>query len=47
MSVPDGNVAGDRLIAIGRTFFGLALLGLGAEHFVFRYVRDRPGTGLV
>ena len=36
MSVPNWNVAGDRLIAIGRTFFGLALLGLGAEHFVFR-----------
>jgi uncharacterized membrane protein len=25
-----------RLILVGRTFFGLALLGLGAEHFVFR-----------
>jgi uncharacterized membrane protein len=25
-----------RLIPVGRTFFGLALLGLGAEHFVFR-----------
>ncbi len=35
MSVPNWNVAGDRLVAIGRTFFGLALLGLGAEHFIF------------
>jgi uncharacterized membrane protein len=25
-----------RLIVVGRLFFGLALLGLGAEHFVFR-----------
>jgi uncharacterized membrane protein len=24
------------LITVGRTFFGVALLGLGAEHFVFR-----------
>ena len=26
----------ERLIPVGRLFFGLALLGLGAEHFVFR-----------
>jgi uncharacterized membrane protein len=25
-----------RLIVVGRVFYGLALLGLGAEHFVFR-----------
>lgn len=26
----------DRLIPVGRTFFALALLGLGIEHFIFR-----------
>lgn len=36
MNVPDEKVLGARLITIGRLFFGLALLGLGAEHFVFR-----------
>jgi uncharacterized membrane protein len=29
------TTVGARLIPVGRTFFGLALLGLGAEHFVF------------
>lgn len=36
MSVADGELVGARLITIGRTFFGVALLGLGAEHFIFR-----------
>ena len=36
MSRPDEKVVGARLIAVGRSFFGVALLGLGAEHFVFR-----------
>ena len=36
MSMPDEKVVGARLIAVGRSFFGVALLGLGAEHFVFR-----------
>ena len=32
-----------RLISVGRLFFGLALLGLGAEHFIFReMVTARP-----
>jgi len=30
------SVIGAALIPVGRTFFGVALLGLGAEHFVFR-----------
>ena len=36
MSMLDEKVVGARLISVGRSFFGLALLGLGAEHFVFR-----------
>ena len=36
MSIPDGNVVGARLVSVGRSFFGLAVLGLGAEHFIFR-----------
>ncbi len=32
-----------RLISVGRWFFALALLGLGAEHFIFReFVTGRP-----
>jgi len=30
------RVIGVPLISVGRWFFGLALLGLGAEHFIFR-----------
>ena len=30
------SAIGTHLIPIGRTFFGLAVLGLGAEHFIFR-----------
>jgi uncharacterized membrane protein len=30
------RVSGVPLISVGRWFFGLALLGLGAEHFIFR-----------
>jgi uncharacterized membrane protein len=30
------SVIGAPMIAVGRTFFGLAVLGLGAEHFIFR-----------
>jgi uncharacterized membrane protein len=35
--MPDGTawVNGARLIAVGRSFFALALLGLGAEHFIY------------
>jgi uncharacterized membrane protein len=36
VNVPDGAAFGARLIPVGRWFYGLALLGLGAEHFVFR-----------
>ena len=36
MSMLDEKVVGARLISVGRSFFGLALLGLGAEHFIFR-----------
>jgi uncharacterized membrane protein len=36
VSVSDGNLGGPRLISLGRSFFGIALLGLGAEHFIFR-----------
>lgn len=36
MNVRDGKVIGPRLISVGRLFFGLALLGLGAEHFIYR-----------
>jgi uncharacterized membrane protein len=35
VSVADGKLGGARLISLGRSFFGLALLGLGAEHFVY------------
>lgn len=39
ISAPLGTTVsaiGARLVPIGRTFYGLALVGLGAEHFVFR-----------
>lgn len=36
MKLPTETVYGARLIVVGRWFFGLALLGLGAEHFGFR-----------
>jgi uncharacterized membrane protein len=36
MNVPEERVIDARLISVGRWFFGLALLGLGAEHFIFR-----------
>ena len=36
MNTLDGNAIGAGLISIGRWFFGLALLGLGAEHFIYR-----------
>jgi uncharacterized membrane protein len=36
MSVLDTKALDARLILVGRWFFGLALLGLGAEHFIFR-----------
>ena len=36
MSAFDSKAADALLISVGRWFFGLALLGLGAEHFVFR-----------
>jgi uncharacterized membrane protein len=39
-SIPDrtARVIGAPLISVGRWFFGLALLGLGAEHFIFREI---------
>jgi len=37
---------GARLISVGRTFAGLALLGLGAEHFIYReFVTGRAPGG--
>src|SRR5258705_2307759 len=38
VSSPDTQalVIGAPLISVGRWFFGLALLGLGTEHFIFR-----------
>jgi uncharacterized membrane protein len=36
VSGPDVKLLGALLISVGRSFFGLALLGLGAEHFIFR-----------
>jgi uncharacterized membrane protein len=36
VKLPVETIYGARLIVVGRWFFGLALLGLGAEHFGFR-----------
>ena len=36
MNGPDGKPIGAPLIAVGRWFFALALIGLGAEHFLYR-----------
>jgi uncharacterized membrane protein len=41
--VREGTIIDARLISVGRLFFGLALIGLGAEHFIFReFVTARP-----